>query len=318
MRLTERNLVICDAEFRYANLLAKNIEMREELSVKVYVCSGINHVLFLAKERKIHILIIDEIYSYEERKSILANQVFVLSKNHVNNLDDEEVAIRKYQSADSIIREIFETYMEKTKENMIRTMRKRVPKILAVYSPIHRTGKTTFAIALGQEYAKQKKTLYINQEEYAGFEDYFGEGLNLGDLLYYIKQGRGNIGIRLQSAIKKKKELDIISPIPISLDLKEISEQEWRMLLEQIVENSVYEYIILDIGESVQGLFQLLELCDRIYMPIQKDEISQRKIRCYEENIRRLGYEKIFRITSQFVLPDNIEEYAKIRAKEEC
>ena len=318
MRLTERNLVICDKEFRYANRLAKNIEMREELAVKLYVCTELKHVMSLAKERKIHLLIIDDIYSYEERKSILANHIFVLSKNQVNDIGEEEVAIRKYQCADSIIQEIFETYMEKTKENMIRPMRNGAPKILAVYSPIHRTGKTTFAIALGQEYAKQKKTLYINQEEYAGFDDALDEGLNLGDLLYYIKQGHGNLGIRLQSAIKKKKDLDIISPIPISLDLKEISEQEWRMLLEQIVENSAYEYIILDVGESVQGIFQLLELCDRIYMPIQKDEISQRKIRRYEENIRRLGCEKVSRITSQFVLPDNIEEYAKIRAKEEC
>ena len=315
--MTERNLVICDEEFRYANCLAKNIETREELAVKVYVCTGIGHVLALAKERKIHILIIDDAYSYEERKSILANHIFVLGKHQVKDIGDEEVMIRKYQCADSIIQEIFETYMEKTKENMIRTMRNGVPKILAVYSPIHRTGKTTFAIALGQEYAKQKKTLYINQEEYAGFEDSFDDGLNLGDLLYYIKQGQGDLGIRLQSAIKKNKELDMINPIPISVDLKEISEQEWRMLLEQIVENSAYEYIILDMSESVHGIFQLLELCDRIYMPILEDEISQRKIRRYKENIKRLGCEKISRITSQFVLPDNIEEYAKIRAKEE-
>ena len=46
-------------------------------------------------------------------------------------------------------------------------------------------------------------------------------------------------------------------------------------------------------------------------MPIQKDEISRRKVEQFEENVRCLGLEKILRITSRFVPPDNIEEYAK-------
>ena len=309
--------MICDKEFRYANHLARNIEAREELDVKVYVCTEIEHVRVLVKERKIHLLMIDESYTYDERKTIFAAQVFVLCKNQVSDLGDEELSIRKFQCADEIIREVFENYMEKTSENVIRAMRKDMPKILAVYSPIHRIGKTTFAIALGQEWAKQKKTLYINLEEYAGFEDFQQEGLNLGDLLYYIKQGNGNLGVRLQSAVKKKNELDFLSPIPVSSDLKEVSFHEWKLLLEQVVGNSMYECIILDVGESVQGIFQILELCDRIYMPIRKDEISQRKVQRYEWNIKCLGLEKIARITSQFLLPDDIEEYAKVRAKEE-
>lgn len=315
--MTERNLVICDEEFRYANSLAQNIEAREELAVKVYVCTELEHAFALAKKRKIHILIVDESYTYEERERLSATQVFVLCREQVKEIGNEEFYIRKYQCADEIIREVFESYMEKTKENMIRTMRKDVPRIVAVYSPIHRTGKTTFAIALGQEWAKYKKTLYINQEEYAGFEMSFREGLNLGDLLYYVKQGNGNIGVRLQSAVKKSKELDVVGPIPISTDLKEISFHEWKLLLEQIVENSAYECIVLDVGECVQGVLDLLELCDRIYMPIQNDEVSRRKVEQFEENLRCLGKENILRIMNRFVPPENIEEYAKMRAKEE-
>ncbi len=315
--MTERNLVICDEEFQYANRLAKNIETRDELAIKVFVCTKFEHVLSLIKEKRIHLLVIDEAFSYERRKEILASQTFVLCKDFAKDLGEDEKMIRKYQCSDEIIRDIFESYMEKTKENIIRTMRKEAPKIVAIYSPIHRVGKTTFALSLGKEYAKQKKTLFISLEEYAGFEGSLEEGLNLGDLIYYLKQGNGNVGVRLQSAVKKSADLDVLLPILVPDDLKEITIQEWKQLLNQIVENSFYEFIILDIGEGVQHLFQIMELCDRIYMPILYDEISQRKLQRYEKVLSRLNLEHIRQITYQFVMPEHTEEYAKMRAKEE-
>lgn len=315
--MTERNLVICDEEFQYANRLARNMEARDELAIKVFVCTKFEHVLSLMKEKRIHLLIIDEAFSHEKRREISASQTFVLCKDFVKDLGNEEGMIRKYQCSDEIIREIFESYMEKTKENIIRTMRKEAPRIVAVYSPIHRVGKSTFAIALGKEYAKTRKTLFISLEEFAGYEGSFEQGLNLGDLIYYLKQGNGNIGIRLQSAVRKMADLDFLLPIPVPMDLNEITTQEWKEFLNQIVENSFYECIILDVGEGVRNVFQVLELCDRIYMPVLKDEISQRKLKRYDDVLGCLKLETIRQNTYQFVMPENVEEYAKMRAKEE-
>ena len=310
--MNEKNLVICDREF------CENISRRDELSVKVYICSNMEHVLQLSREKPVHIFVVDETYSYEERCQVKAGQVFVLGRENVSDLGQEERAIKKYQCADGIIREIFEAYTEITKENLLRHVRKGCVKLIAVYSPIHRVGKTKFAMAFGQECAKKKKTLYLNLEEYAGFEETFEEGLNLGDLLYYIKQGEVNLGVRLNLAVRKVGELDYIPPIPVALDLKEVTRKEWETLLNQIMENSRYEMIVLDMGESVQGVHHLLEMCDRVYMPILKDEISERKLLRYEKNLERLKLEKLPRITYKFVMPENMEEYAKIRVKEEC
>lgn len=313
--MNEKNLVICDTEFRYANSLGENIREREELSVKVFVCSSLERVLQLLSERTIHIFVVDEAYSYEERARVFADQTFVLSEGSVKDLGAKECAIIKYRSADEIIREIFEVYTERTKENLIRVMRNERAKLIAVYSPIHRVGKSQFAFALGKECAKKKKTLYINMEAYAGFDE---EGLSLGDLLYYIKQGNLNLGMRLQSAVKQEEALHYLLPVPIALDLKETTSSEWKCLLEQIVQHSAYERIILDVGECVQGLYEVLELCDRVYMPILKDEISERKIKQYDSNLERMNCERLSRITYRFVMPENISEYAKIRVKEEC
>lgn len=316
--MSEKNLVICDHEIRYAKSLGDNIAERGDLAVKVYVCSSFEHVLEFVKDRRVHIFIVDEQFAYEQRVHVCAKQTFVLTRGKVADLGEEEWAVGKYQCADEIIREVFEFYVDRTKENVMRVMKKERARLLAVYSPIHRIGKTSFAIALGKELAKKKKVLYLNLEEYSGLEQTKDEEMNLGDLLYYLKQGNGNLGIRLSSATKQVEKLDIISPIPIVLDLKEITWAEWGTLIEQTVEDSPYEVVILDVGESIQGLFPLLEMCDRVYMPILDDEISTRKVQQFQKNIEKLKLDKFKRITYQFVMPQNIEEFAKIRMKEEC
>lgn len=311
-----KNVVICDRQFQYANSLAENILERKELSLRVYVCTGLDYVLQLQRRKKIHLFIVDESYSKEERKQIQAEQTFVLGVNGDSGLQNEESWIWKCQSADKIMQEIFEKCADGTQIRIAGATRKIKPRMIAVYSPIHRVGKSTFALALGKELAREKKVLYLNLEEYAGYEK-TEESLNLGDLLYYMQQKDGAFGMRLQGAVQRDEVLDYIPPISSALDLKEVSVSQWQELLGKIVENSTYEQIILDVGECVQGLFRLLETCERVYMPVLMDEISQRKIRQYEETIRRLKLEKLSHITYRFVMPEHISEYAKLRAKEE-
>ena len=316
--MSDKNVVICDREIRYANGLGENIAEREDLAVKVYVCSSFEHVLELEQAKKIHIFIVDEEITYAQRTQIGANQVFVLARGKVADLGEEEWAIGKYQCADEIIRQVFEFYVDRTKENVMRCMYKERARLVAVYSPIHRVGKTTFALALGRECAKSKKVLYLNLEEYAGMEVSQDTNMNLGDLLYYLRQGNGNLGIRLQAAVKEDEGLDVVPPIPVVLDLKEVTREEWEALITQLLENSLYEMVVLDVGESVQGLFPLLELCDRVYMPVLDDEISRRKVKQYQDNVEQLKLEKLKRITYQFVMPQNPEGFARILMKEEC
>ena len=53
--------------------------------------------------------------------------------------------------------------------------------------------------------------------------------------------------------------MDYIRPIPVVQDLQAVTAEEWLQLFEQIVEKSIYEVLILDLGDSVNGLFSILE-----------------------------------------------------------
>lgn len=316
--MNEKNIVICDQEIRYANRLAANICERREFAVKVYACSSLEQADQLSEKRPINLFVVDEGYSKEERTKISAEQTFVISKDRIADLCEGETGIYKYQSADKIIQSMFETYMENTGNDVMPVIHKTCAKLVAVYSPLHRIGKTKFAITLGKALAKKKKVLYLNLEEYTGFDCEEDGDMNLGDLLYYMKQGNGKLGLRLQTAIKKMEELEYVPPIPMVLDLKEVLLEEWLALLEVLMQDTVYEVVILDIGESVQGLFQILELCDRIYMPVIEDEISRQKEKQYENNLEKLKLEQIKQHTYRFVMTEDVDAIVKRQMKEEC
>ena len=317
--MSEKNLVICDKESRYACSLAENILEKRELNVKVYTFTSLDNISAFLREKEIHILIVDEEYSAKARSCIHAEQIFVLMQGGIVELKENEQAIYKYQCADQIIHQVFETYVEKTNEDVMRHFRKNQTRLEAVYSPISGVEKNQFAIMIGKEWAKKERVLYLNLEEYAGFEPEISDEsrMNIGDLLYYIRQSAGHLGIRLQAAVQKLGELEYIPPILLSVDLKAVSFEEWETFLKELLGLGVYDVILLEPGEGVQGLFQILQMCDRIYMPVMEDDVSSQKIVRYERCIKRLEFEKIVRITQRFVVKDNVEEYVKIQIKEE-
>ena len=53
---------------------------------------------------------------------------------------------------------------------------KKTTEIIGIFSPLGRCLKTSFALTLGQILAKERAVLYLNMEEYSGFEELMGKG----------------------------------------------------------------------------------------------------------------------------------------------
>lgn len=317
--MSEKNLVVCDKELRYADGLSENIATRSEFALRVYICTNLASVMRVRQERNIHILIVDEAFTYEERKEMKAEQTFVLTKEVCHDLGENEKEIYKFQSADKILAIVFETYCERSGNSILKTIKKQKRKLIAVYSPIHRVGKTSFAISLGKELAKMGKTLYLNLEEYADVGERFvkAEGRNLADLLYYMRQEGGDAALRVSTMAQQMENLDYIPPFLLSADLKQVSLEEWKNLLQLILEETIYETIILDLGESIQGLTELLQFCDTIYMPVLEDEISTCKVQCFREGLQQMKVEGLADKIQEFTAADDMETYARTLIKEE-
>lgn len=294
-----RNFVVCDSEPEYARHLAERIMERKDMVFQMHTFSDGGNVFQYSKKQKIDILLMEDTYPREMRQKIPCEYRFVLARSKEVELSENETAVWKYQSAEGILAEIVTAMLEDEKTVVPLNISEKDGKIIGVYSPIHRIGKTNYALRMGRKLAKKEKVLYLNLEEYSGGNRRFPEsrGQTLADLLYFSGQENPDFGLRLSTMTVQQGELDYIPPMDVTRDLGQTEEWEWRKLLIQILKQSIYTVVILDLSDSVNGLYELLTLCDQVYTPYIKEPEAFAKLQQYEENLRILGYESVLEHT---------------------
>lgn len=295
-----QNMVICDREQQYARNLLRIFSDKKEAALQLYLFHTLEELKKFSDQKKIHILLMGEEYSQKQREEIPADARFVLIKGKESALSDEETGINRYQCGEDIWSQILGAEPE-DREYPARPVVKTKGELIGIYSPIHRIGKTRFAMDLGKKLAKKEPVLYLNLEEYSGGGICFPEqtGENLGDLLYYLRQGKGNLGLHISMMVCQDEDLDYLLPMPCVQDLQAVRCGEWLELFDRILEQCIYEKIILDLGDSVDGLFEILKSCRTIYTPYIEECTARAKLSQYAENLRRTGMESVLEKTIQ-------------------
>lgn len=283
-------LAICTQESEYARCLSEYILGRRELLFQVMVFPDLEKLRRFGEEHRIDLLLLDSTYADMEKAD--TGQVFVLCDDPNCEKTDRCHPIYKYQSGEKIVAEILSCCAEEAGSETILRIRKSDVEVIGVYSPIHRIGKTQYALQLAKEFARKGNTLYLNLEEYAGRrEEETGGGL--AEVLYYLRQGCKNMGIRMEALVRHDEAVDYLTPMEMYQDLKSVTEEEWKQLLTEIAEKSIYETVVLDIGDAIQGTYGLLELCSCIYTPFVEEETAQMKMSQYRHNLTVMGLENI-------------------------
>ena len=296
--MKSRNLVVCDTEEEYAKALAMFFMRKKELMLQVHVCSSVGHAEALGKELRADILLAAAECAGEVQEKVLAEKVFVLSTGIKSAEKAEYPALYKYQSGEKMLSCIIQECAELfDAEDMSQGMSgNKKQKIIGVFSPVHRIGKTEYALKLGEKLAETENVLYLNLEVFAGIGGHFKqEGQTLADVLYYARQEKGNLGLMLTTLVCHRGNLDYVLPVPISEDLKEVHGSEWALLVNKILEQSIYETIVLDIGDGIPELYQLLKSCGEVHMPVLEDEYSKAKLLQFEREMNVLGQEDVLK-----------------------
>lgn len=296
--MESKNLVICDSETKFASAFAQYLTRQKELAVRVRTCSDLSYVLAIQEKENIDFLFISSEYPKDSRKQVKAGLVFVIASEREVALENREVSIYKYQPGDQILAEmICQCSMSgDEKQVFLKTSGKKNCKVIAVYSPVRRIGKTTYALRLGRKLAKDANVLYLGMETYGGEGGHFPEGTQtLADVLYYARQEQSNLGMVLTTIVRHLDELDYIAPIPVSEDIKEITADEWIGMLQKIMEQSIYEIVVLDMDEGIRDIYRLLRVCNEIHMLTIDEPVAEAKIAQFETELELLGYEDVRR-----------------------
>lgn len=271
---------VCDLEVDYAHNFMDYLNCKRSIPFEIQAFTSVEHLIKFAEKQRIEILLISDKAMCPQVKELDVGQLMILSEGvHPPELD-QYPSVYKYQSSDHVIREVMACYGADRDGSEPARIPKKTMEIFGVYSPLGRCLKTSFALTLGQILARDRAVLYINLEEYAGFEELLEKRYEhtLSDAMYYARQHNKNLAHKISGMIESVGNLDYIPPAESFEDIRTASLEEWNYLLDTIAFNSAYEVVILDAGDGVDGLFQLLDRCTRVFMPILTDVLSRAKL----------------------------------------
>lgn len=291
-----RSFIICDKEEGYAQALAAFFLRKKELALQIQVCSSPEQAADIQEEQEADILIIHDAWPMEERRKVRAENRFVLTESGNADLEDGETALYRYQSGEALLAEMMQNCGGefRTAGELFLRQKNSHARVIGVFSPVHRLGKTAYALKLGKELGASSTVLYLNMELYGGLGGHFPEeGSTLADALYYSRMEGKELGWMLAAMVSHMGPLDYLLPARVSEDVKAVPAEDWRHLLDQIVSEGMYETLILDLDEGIRGLYDLLRMCTEIHMPVEGDALAAAKVLQFEEELHILGYEDV-------------------------
>lgn len=298
MIVRRRKLVLFDRDEEYAIGLMNYFSTRNNRPFEVVTYTTIASFGLFIEEQNADILLISEdaleCCGTDMIKELSIPKVIVLTEDAAEDMVEDFSTIYKYQSAENIMKEIYEFYAEEDDAVYGTSIKEGKTKLIAVYSPVRRSLKTSFAMTMGQILSETQRVLYINLEDYAGFNSLLrtSYATDMSDLIYYISQKKRNFMWKLSSMVQSIGGLDYIPPALCPMDIKEITQEQWLSFFDELA-GCEYETIIIDLGDGVRGIYQILRRCSRIYTPTRDDGISYAKMEQYEALLNVMEYEDI-------------------------
>ena len=295
-------LALCDGEEEYARLMTEYMERQEELPWSVHAYVDVNKLL--EKEKEVDLLVVAESAYREELHALSPKRMVILNESGIVRNKDLRY-VNKYQRADQVVKELLAVYLEIATQILPKLGMEGRTSFIGFFSPVRRCMQTPFAITMAQLLAKQHKTLYLNFEYFAGNGELLADvqTRDLADLLYFLNAEAEKFSLRLQSMVSRIGTLDYVPPMKSGQNLLSVTVKEWMTFLKQIQELGAYEYVVMDLSECMQGLYDVLRVCQRVYTVTLEDRAASEKLAQYERALEQYSYEDVLKKTRRCTLP---------------
>ena len=169
-------MAVYDEDPFYAERLSDYVNRKEKGIFKAQAFTSKERLEEFAKDHEIDVLLAGESVGKEEIRDVKTVQKIYLTEEREADGIREEASVYKYQSGDDIIREIMAVYCEIPGVKAANPgLAERKKRIIGVYSPVGRCGKTCLSLAMGQLLAKEEKVLFISLDTFTGFSQLWDE-----------------------------------------------------------------------------------------------------------------------------------------------
>lgn len=262
------NIIFYDRNVEYIYRL--NLYLSEKYSDYniIYFTDDSKFINFCKEFDGIGIFVIAENCMCGSLQSIIKGEILLLvDEDNVVSVNDYNV-IYRYQASDNLISSILNYYADKiVLDSNRKYFAKNDCKILGIYSPVSRCGKTELSIELAK--SLKEDILLINFEEFSDLTDRLNikGDFTISDLMYFFIKNTDNLSIKLDAVVKEYNNFHIIPPLDNPEDLYDIEIDIWVNFILSISGLGKYNYIILDISNAIRYFTRIFDICSYIFVP---------------------------------------------------
>ena len=207
---------VCDLEAEYARNFMDYLNQKKNIPFEIQAFTNVSSFVAYAKENPVELLLISAEAMCREVGELDIGKIVILTEGSKPEELDKYADVYKYQASSDIVREVMACYgAEKAVLPAQMPALKKTTELFGIYSPLGFCGQTSFALALAQILGREKPVLYLNMEEYSGFEELFEKEYpyTLSDLLYFVRQEQAGITVKMNSMIQSMGSVDFIPPV---------------------------------------------------------------------------------------------------------
>ena len=295
---------LCDSDAGYLERFMKYVEEKANTPFEMMGFTDVKHLAEVAgKELTLSVLVVSE-ELYEPALEKLATKTLVLDEGG-GKTTLHALKVDKFQQVREIYKMIIELCLQE-KDISLPTLMIKKTRVLGFYSPIKRAMQTSFALALGRSLATRYKVLYLSFEPYAGWNGLLCRegGKDLFDLLYYLKETKERFLYRFEQVERKVDRLCYVPPVHAGQNLVYVTTKEWLLLLSRLTDMGKFDFILLDLSDSLQGIFEILRSCEKVFTVVHKEAVSVSKVEQYEYLLRMYECDDVLEKTIQKKLPE--------------
>lgn len=294
IHLSTIKIVIADADKDYLDSLADYLISCHSESFKITAFSSADSLKeYLLGPGQNQDIILAGPGFYEMIKDQLEGPVVLLSPLRALDGEYQEKRIFKYQTGEMIVNALLQ-FMSKERSGDKAAASGRKTKIIAVYSPLGGSGKTT--VALGASILSSwggMKVFYLNLESISSTR-FILAGNNeqgLSHVLYYVKESKDNLLQKLERAkcIDPLYKIHYYLPTVSILDLTEDMAEEIRTLLVCLKGSGQYDSIFIDLDSCLNSNnLSVLEEADEILIVAVQSPLSGERLEFMEKQLQLL------------------------------
>lgn len=184
---------------------------------------------------------------------------------------------------------------------------RRTAQLLGIYSLSDTGRQLPFAITLGSMLSEREKVLLLDLQENSGIREYCGDSWNMGlEELAVMAGESGKVFGNINSCIGHIERMDYIYPARNCESLCQIEAENYKKVLDILLNRLSYDVVIVNFGSRFQGFCQLFASCSKVYFLEGKNSMNQWRKREFVEELEQKGFGEKQYILQSIELPSNL------------